>query len=142
MKRFTFALVFFASAALAHAQAPNIVSYQEQTFAPGVDPTTGSPIQTNTYAASLATCNQAPPVVPPTVTNPTRIFFDDAANAGKVCIVTLASALLPALPNGVGYVSTLSQTDNLGQTSPRSAASNPFSRQAGPAALTHLQTVP
>ena len=71
--------------------------------------------------------------------NPTRFLFDDAANPGKVCIVPLTAGLLPALPNGIGYATTLTQTDNIGQLSGVSAASNPFTRQAPPSVLTGLK---
>lgn len=121
------------------AQTPNITQYDQQVFSQGVNTVTGTPVWTNTYLSGTALCNQIAPVVPATVTNPSRLFFDDSANPGKVCIVPLSSTLLPALPNGVGFVSTITQTDNIGQASPRSAASNPFGRQGVPSALTGLK---
>lgn len=141
MKRSVFIVVAFliASAVPAVAQAPNITKYDQQVFAPGVDPAVGAPLWTNTYQATAAVCNQAPPTVAAVVTNPTQIVFDDLANAGRVCTIVIASSLLPALPNQAGYVTTLTQTDTLGQTSARSAASNPFSKQGVPAVLTNVR---
>ena len=124
-----------------HAQTPNIVSYQLSVYAPGVSPVTGSPISTTTYQAGAAVCNQTLPIVPAAVVNPTRFFFDDPANPGKACIVPLNAAVLPGLPNGVGYTTTLTQTDNLGQVSGASAASNPFNKQGIPPVLTNLHLV-
>jgi hypothetical protein len=141
MTRVAFVLAFLAVASLASAQAPNIASYQLNVFAPGVSVTTGSPVSTTTYLAAAALCNQTPPVVPPTVVNPGHFAFDDQANPGKSCIVPLVSTLLPGLPNGVGYETTLTQTDNIGQVSPGSAASNPFNRQGLPAVLTGLHLI-
>lgn len=116
------------------------VSYAQQVFAPGVSTATGTPIFVNTYTASAFVCNQAALVIPPGgVTNPTQVSFDDVANAGKACVASLVSTLLPALPNGTGYLSTMTQTDNLGQTSARSAASNPFGRQGAPGVLTNFR---
>lgn len=126
-------------AAPAAAQAPNISKYDQQVFAPGVDPSTGAPLWTNTYQASAALCDQAAPTVPAVVANPTQIVFDDPAHAGRVCAITIASTLLVALPNQSGYVTTLTQTDTLGQTSARSAASNPFTKQGVPAVLTNVR---
>jgi hypothetical protein len=131
---FLFALLIMPT--LARAQAPNIVQYDMQIFAPGVNTTTGSPVQTNTYQVSNVVCNQSPLSVTGTTMNPTRFEVDDAANAGKVCTGTLTSVLLPSLPNGVGYQATMTQTDNLGQTSPRSGPSNSFGKQGVPAAPT------
>lgn len=125
----------------AAAQTANIVTYNQQTFSPGVNTVTGTPIQTNSYQASGVVCGQVAPTVPASIVNPTRFFIDDAAVPGKVCIGALASVLLPALPNGVGYQSTFTQVDNLGQESPRSAASNPFGKQGTPAALTGLKII-
>ncbi len=132
-------LVLALIAAPAAAQSPNIVKYDQQVFAPGVDPAAGAPLWTNTYQVSAAACNQAPPTVPATVVNPTQVVFDDPAAAGRVCTIALASTLLTALPNQAGYLTTLTQTDTLGQTSARSAASNPFGRQGPPAAPTSVR---
>lgn len=134
MKRLVALIVLsIALAVPAHAQAA-IDHYDQQVFAPGVSPATGSPMWTNTYAVAAVLCGQAKPTVPATVTNPTKFFFDDPSNPTLACIVTIASGMLPALPNGTGYVMTLTATDNVGQTSGRSAASNPFNKQGPPAA--------
>lgn len=141
MKKFLF-VPFILFAVNAQAQAPNIVSYTLDTYAPNVTPATGSPLQSTPYMAANITCNQVALSVPNNVANPTRFQFDDAANAGKVCIGSLSSGWLTALPNGQGYTTYISQTDNLNQTSVRSAASNPFARQGSPAVLTNLKVVP
>lgn len=140
--------LFMAIGALLVVSAPafaqaNIVRYDMQVFAPGVNTVTGSPVQTNTYLVAAVTCGQPKVVVPAGgVVNPTRFAFDDPADATKDCIGLLAAGLLPALPNGIGYRTTLTQTDNLGQTSPRSAASTPFDRQGPPVVLTGVRVAP
>jgi hypothetical protein len=141
MQKLLIVVFLFAASLTVSAQAA-ITKYDQQVFAPGVSPVTGSPQWTNSYVASLAVCGQTLVVGTGSVVNPTKIAFDDPNAAGKVCIITLASALLTALPNGVGYTSTLTQTDNLGQTSARSAASNPFDKQGVPGVLTGLRVVP
>lgn len=143
MKRIALSIILMlAVSSAASAQAANITQYTQQVFAPGVNPVTGAPQWTNVYQAASVACNQAPITVTGTVVNPTRLEFDDSANTGKVCIVSLATTLLSALPNGVGYTSTLTQTDSLGQVSPRSAASNPFTQQGAPNAPTGFKIVP
>lgn len=142
VKRFVVLVVVVAVHASVFAQA-TIVRYDMQVFAPGVNTATGTPIQTNTYLVAAVTCGQPKVVVSPGgVVNPSRFAFDDPADVTKDCIGLLAAGLLPALPNGVGYRTTLTQTDSLGQTSPRSAASPPFDRQGPPAVLTGVRVVP
>lgn len=135
-------VVFLLAATLGVSAQAAITRYDQQVFAPGVSPVTGSPQWTNSYVASLAVCGQTLVVGSGSVVNPTKLAFDDPAAPGKVCVITFASVLLTALPNGVGYTSTITQTDNLGQTSARSAASNPFDKQGVPAVLTGLKVVP
>lgn len=126
----------------AQAQS-NIVSYDLLTFSPSVNTTTGSPIQTTTMLVGAFVCNQTKLVVSGTVVNPTQVAFDDpAAPATKDCIAPLASTVLIALPNGVGYKSVLVARDNLGQLSVRSAASNPFDKQGNPSVPTGLRIIP
>lgn len=139
MRKLLVVTAFLGFASVASAQAPNVTSYTQEVFAPGVSTVTGSPMWTNVYTASAAVCNQTAPTVPPSVVNPTRVFFDDAANPGRVCIVTLVSGLLAALPNQSGYLTTMLQTDNLGQSSARSDPSNPFGRQGPPSKLTGVK---
>jgi len=122
-----------------NAQSPNIASYTWEVFAPGVSPVTGSPISVTNFQALNASCNQAPPTIPANVVNPVAIIFDDAANFGRVCIINIPSNTLVALPNQPGYLSTLSQTDTIGQLSARSAASNPFARQSVPLTITNVK---
>ena len=142
MKIILAALVAVVLVAGLEAQAPNIVSYQLSVWAPGVTAGTGAPISTTTYQAAAAVCDSAAPTVPPgNVLNPTRFFFDDLAKPGRVCIVPLNAAVLPGLPTGVGYTTTITQTDQLGQVSGVSAASNPFAKQGTPPVLTGLRLV-
>lgn len=139
MKALILVLALLAIAAPLAAQT--IVSSKQEIFAAGVSTLTGSPVQTNVFLAAGTVCNQTAPVVPALVVNPQRFLYDDPANAGKVCIQTMTSAQLAAIPNGAGYLATLSVTDDLGQTSARSAASNPFSQQGAPAAPTGYKAV-
>lgn len=136
-------VAFLALARVSSAQG-SIVSYQQQIFAPGVSPGTGTPQWTNTYLSSAFVCGQAPIAAPASgdVVNPGHIEFDDPTTPGKSCIASFVGSWLSALPNGVGYMMTLTATDNMGQVSARSAASNPFDRQGPPPALTGLKVIP
>jgi hypothetical protein len=137
MIRILVALLAVLVAGPVAAQTGALVSVDVQIYAPGVNPATGNPVQTNTFLFASAVCNQAaaPPVAGP-VFNPTKVEFDDRANPGRVCVAD-QGAFLAALPIVPGdYTATLSVTDDRGLVSPRSAASNPFARVAPPAVLT------
>jgi len=136
--KYILAFLLLLIPSIASAQAPNITSYVLEVFAPGV-PTTGTPVLTLSFPSTSAVCNQTAPSVPPNVVNPTQFWFDDSAVSGKVCIVQILSGSLNPLPNAGGYTSAVSQTDNLGQQSARSAASNPFAKQGIPSTLTNLK---
>lgn len=138
------AVLFLFASIPAQAQIAGIVQVNVQTFAPGVNTVTGMPTSDNLYLVNSFLCNQVAPVVPVTVINPLRFFFDDPASTTvpkRVCIATIVSTLLPSLPNLPGYVITVTQTDSIGQTSPRSAASNPFAIQGIPSAPTGLKVL-
>ncbi len=135
------ALVVLTASSAAAQLASNIVQVDLQIFAPGVSTVTGSPVSATSYLVALFTCNQVAPTVPATVTNPTRFFFDDVTNPGKVCLGTLVSSILPALPNTSGYLATVTVTDTTGQTAARSAASNPFGTVAAPTVRTGLKVL-
>lgn len=137
------ALVLCGLSTVAFAQTGAVASAQVQYFSPGVDPATGAPVQTTTFVVTAATCNQAPVTVPNgTAMNPKRVVWDDAANAGKVCIVDQAATLV-SLPIVSGaYVATMTTTDDRGLVSPRSAASNPFTRALAPTAPKGVKVVP
>lgn len=139
----TFLLLFFVLVpALAGAQTGAVVSYQFQVYAAGVNPATGAPMQTTTIPNANVICNQpAPPAPPANLANPTKLVWDDLTIAGRVCTVD-QSAFLLALPIGTGYTGTLTVTDDFGVTSPRSAASNPFSLRAARPAPTGVKIVP
>jgi hypothetical protein len=116
-----------------------VTKYSLLIIAPGANPATASPVQSTDYLVNAFVCNQVAPTVPASVTNPTQFFFDDPANVGKVCIASLTATTLTALPNAPGYVGVVTATDDLGQVSARSAASNPFNRQGPPAAPTGIR---
>lgn len=133
MKRILLFVMLLLVPVAAHAQTPPLVSDTLQVYAPGVDPTVGSPTQTTIIPESAFTCNQAQPTVPATVVNPTTVVKDDPVNAGKACITSSAGSFLLALPNTPGlpnvpgnWTATLTVTDSLNVTSARSAASNTF----------------
>ncbi len=129
-------VVLLVPASSAFAQLAGITTVTQQIYAPGVSTITGTPAVTQAYVPSLFVCNQTAPSVPVNVVNPRQFFFNDDVNIGKVCIATLAASTLAGLPNGSGYQSTVTVTDSSGQTSPRSAASNPFDVAAVPSART------
>lgn len=132
------AAALIALATPAFAQAPNVVSYTHEIFAAGVNTVTGSPLMATVYQASNVVCNLVKLPVPPTVKNPHQIEWDDPIHAGQVCTATLVSTVLPSLPTGSGFLSTLRQTDDINQTSARSAPSNPFGVQGIPLVITGL----
>ncbi len=123
-------LVLFAAPVL--AQGPT--SYQASYYNAGAP----APIQTETFAATAAVCNQAPPAVTTTV-NPTRVVFDDIANAGKVCILTEpAGGTLLSFPVG-SYEGTLAAVNTAGASAESARA--PFSRVALLSAPTNVKLV-
>lgn len=111
-----------------------IVGYTIAFYSQGADPATAQPVQSNQYALNAITCGQSPKITAPTTTvvNPARVSFDDPSDpANKDCIITLNQATtIYAVPIGtyVAYGYARGAT----QTSARSAASNPFSRQVVP----------
>jgi hypothetical protein len=138
MKRFSVLCLVLMVISASRVEA-QITSYRQDVFAAGVNPSVGSPVTSNTYQASAFTCNQVAPAIPATLTNPTRILFDDPANAGRVCLATLSSTLLSALPNGLGYFSTLVAIDSTGLQSLRSTPTNSFNQQVLPPAPTNVK---
>jgi hypothetical protein len=137
------ALALLTLALPAYAQGA-ITKYTLLVIAPGQNPATAAPVQTTDLAVGVVTCNQTPPPGwPPPLTaaptNPTTLRWDDPVNAGKLCSAPLAGTLLTALPNAPGYIGVLTATDDIGQVSARSAASNPFTRQGAPAVPTTVR---
>jgi hypothetical protein len=114
-------LAVLALAARADAQTPD--SYVARYYNVGAS----APVQTESLVATAIVCNQASPATVNTV-NPTRIIWDDAAVAGRVCIYTApTSGPLFSMPFGV-YEATLAAVNAAG-SGPESARS-PFSRLA------------
>lgn len=114
------------------AQTPT--SYQANYYNVGA----ATAVQTETFSAASAVCNQTPPAVTSTI-NPSRIVFTDPINAGKDCIITdPAGGTLVSLPigaTGSNYEGTLQAGNAIGlgpESSPRAS----FSRGAAPGALT------
>lgn len=123
-------LVALVLAAPAAAQTtPEIpTSWKVDFFAQGVNPTTGQPVQSNTFAAGAFTCGQ-PPVAAPTgtVVNPGQIHWDDPSASGKTCGLTFNQTVtIFAIPIG-NYVATVIGIGPTQGAGGRSAASNPFS---------------
>ena len=105
--------VLLMCALAASAQTPEaIVSYDVGYFSAGIDPALGgAPIQApNIYPASTAVCGLVPKTPAPvtSVTNPTRLLWDDPANTAADCRLTISSpALLISIPTGTGYRAAL-----------------------------------
>lgn len=122
--------LFALVASLAHAQAPT--SYQANYYNVGAP----SPLQSETFAASSAVCNQAPIAAASTV-NPSRVVLADTVNAGKICVISdPAGGTLVSLPVGTGtnYEGTLQAINAVGASA--ESARVPFSRGAAPPAPT------
>lgn len=133
MKSFVLTLTFMFVATVVGAQS--ITGYTIKYYDPGAP----AARQTETFTAGVTVCNQVAPVVG--ATNPTRIFWDDLANAGKVCVFTAtASNSLVSFPIG-SYELTLSATNAAG-SSPESAPRVPFVRLSAPAAPTGVKVAP
>ena len=112
------------------AWGQTIDSYQILYYAVGAT----APLQTETFLAPAAVCNQAAPTVTTTV-NPTRLIWDDAALAGRVCIAPISqtpTGPLFSLPIGASYEGTLVAVNAAGNSGESNRA--PFSRLAAAAA--------
>ena len=129
------------------AQTPEaVVSWDVEFFLAGVNPATGSPIQTANFTKAASACNQAKVSVPGgTLVNPGRIVLDDPDVANRDCVLgPNAAVTIGSLPFGVAHFAT-SRTRGVTTVSDRSAASNPFSRVSvplPPAVPTGLRVVP
>ncbi len=114
----------------ASAQTGAIVTVELRVFAPGVNPATGTPVQTTQAALSVATCNTvstAPPA-PVVVANPTSVEFDDPTNAGKVCRLD-RSAFFGGLPVAVGqFKAAAAFVNDVGQTGAPGVSADAFLR--------------
>jgi hypothetical protein len=118
-------------ASVASAQAPT--SYQANYYNVGAP----SPLQSETFAASSAICNQAP-ISGASSVNPSRVVLNDTANAGKICVIAdPAGGMLVSLPigaTGSNYEGTLVAINAVGASAESARA--PFSRGAAPPAPT------
>lgn len=111
----------------AQAATGAITTVTLQVFANGVDPATGTPIQSSTAAFSLVACNVAKPTLPApgtVVVQPKTIIWDDPVNVGKACTLD-RSAFFGGLPVGT-YRAAVTLTNDVNLTSPRGVAADPF----------------
>lgn len=103
-------------------------SWPFRTFAPGGL----APISTFVITPASVVCNLAPPAPGASRINPTKIAWDDPANAGKVCQFVDSGTgplfALPKSPTGVSYESTLEYVNAAG-ASGESLRSLPFTEQ-------------
>lgn len=132
MKRYVLiGLLGIGSMAQAQTVTEPVVSWDVEFWSLGVTPGSGSSINgIQSFAKTGATCDLPPtpaPVLP--VVNPTEISLEDPNLPGRDCILgfTQSSGVLAALPLGVGITAT-ARARGATLISPRSAASNPFSR--------------
>ena len=130
MKTGLLAFAFVALASVASAQS--ITDYSAKYYNVGAP----APVQTETFLAAAVSCNQVTPTNTNTV-NPTRMYWDDPANVGKVCIYTpAAGAPLLSLPVG-SFEGTLTANNAAGPSA--ESARVPFSKLAVPPVLTGLR---
>lgn len=141
-------LCMIGVATRASAQSPEaVVSYDYGVFAAGVNPSTGSPVSAITnFLTSAVTCGLSPKQANPgTVTNPTKVYFDDPANPSTADCEwnpAAASGYLQGLPLGSGFLGYL-RAHGATTVSAWSAASNPFNHQAvSPAVPTGIRETP
>lgn len=141
-------LAILGLAAPAAAQTGALVTAQLQLYAPGV-PVTGTPTMVVDIPIASFVCGQVPPplVVVGSVIVPHRIVIDDAPVAGspRVCIADLTTFFATITAPVIGdYLTTITSTNDFGDSSPRSAASLPFRllKPKPPAAWSGLRVVP
>lgn len=127
MKQIGFTLGLLLMAATVQAQVAPTDHYEVRFYNQG-SPTA---IQVSPpIGPSSFTCNMVAPSVPPVVTNPTKLFFDDVANAGKVCLYTdpgTSGGILFSVPlSGNVLEATINVFTTTGAASGESARSNTF----------------
>jgi len=121
------AAIVMTAAVPVRAQA--VTGYTVRVYNQGAAQPVQAPTQ---FQAADFTCNQDAPAGTAggtLVTNPSKILFDDPANAGKVCIWTdPGTGVLFSLPFGTTvYEATITALNSAGE-SPESVRSNPFGR--------------
>lgn len=111
--RFGFVLAFLLIASETNAQQ---LSYEAGYFAPGVNASTGQPIQ---VVQLTVTCNQAfTVIVAGRVTNPIRVEWDDPNQPTKACRAALdPTTTLASSPVGLDYQFGLRAIDGIGTRS-------------------------
>ena len=124
------ACLLLAVPVMAQTQEP-VVSWEIRVFLAGVNPDTGAPVQTATFAKATSACNQPKVTLPiGPIVNPARIIVDDPDLPLRDCVLgPNAGGTLTSLPFGVAHVAT-AVARGATLASPRSAASNPFDRVA------------
>jgi hypothetical protein len=117
-------LVVLLIATTSMAQTPT--SYIAKYYAVGGT----QPLQSDTFLASAAVCNQAAMTTTNTV-NPDKIVFPDLANPGRFCVYTTPpTAQIRSLPVGANYEGTLTVVNGTGPGA--ESARSPFSRLSLP----------
>lgn len=112
--RYGLILAFLLTASRVNAQQ---LSYEAGYFAPGVNASTGQPIQ---VVQLTVTCNQSfsIPAGSPKPTNPIKVEWDDPAVPTKACRATLdTSTALASSPAGLDYQFGLRSADSIGTKS-------------------------
>lgn len=122
-----FGLLF---SAIAHAQSP-ITSVTLKFFIQGGTTTVQTPTVMPITSFVCNTTKPADPVAP--VVNPTKIYFDDPVNVGKICLYTdPGSGVLFSVPFGTQVYEGRISATNAGGTGPDSSVSNSFSHPGAP----------
>lgn len=125
MKRNVALCLLLLSLTAVPARAQTVESYQIQHYAVGAT----APVQTDTFPAAAASCDQPDPG-PASTVNPTRVIFADPVNAGRFCVYAVASgSQLFSLPVG-NYEGSLVAINQGGASGESSRA--PFSRLNAP----------
>ena len=108
-----------------------ITSYELRVYTSAQNPFMDTPFRRFTFPATIVRCNQDPPAIGPVIAiNPTRVLWQDPANAAKFCVADIFWTVLNALPaNSGSYLATLTAIGQAGPSVP-SAPSNIFLRLA------------
>lgn len=106
-------------------QHPDVTGYLHEVF----EPRNSTPIAVRLIPVQEVVCDTQKPLDQSEGRiNPQSLHFDDALNPGQGCVTPFEAETLELLPDGDGYVSTLTAYGRGGPIAPRSEPSQRFGR--------------